>query len=153
MNMIMSLAGLTILRTLPSTCEIHMWIDRTICQPGPGLPPANTRYEHHFRPKALILWSPTERMDEKVKADVKDTVTHSSRTRPLTLLNFKVQIAFKYFTTQIKHWWKTVLMLAELDLSLQDCIYPGSLKTNAKGKIHAVTRKYLYLHSLEHTLA
>lgn len=30
-----------------------------------------------------------------------------------------------------------MLMLAELHLSLQDLIYPSSLKANAKGKIHA----------------
>lgn len=83
----MSLAGLAILRILPLTHETHLVIDRTICQPGLGLTPANTRCEHHFRPKALMLGSHIQRMDEKIKTDVKDTVTHSSRTRPLRLLN------------------------------------------------------------------
>ena len=83
----MSAAGLTILRILPLMCEMHLSIHRTICQPGLGLTPANTRCQHHFRPKAFILWSHMQRMDHKIKADAKDAVAHASRTRPLGLLN------------------------------------------------------------------
>lgn len=51
----MSAAGITILRILPLTCEMYLSIDRTICQPGLGLTPANTWCEHHFRAKTFIL--------------------------------------------------------------------------------------------------
>lgn len=83
----MSAAGLTILRILPLTCEMHLSIDRTICQPGLGLTPANTRCEHCFGPKAFILWSHIQRMNHKIKVDAKDTIAHASRTRHLGLLN------------------------------------------------------------------
>lgn len=38
----MSAAGLTVLRILPSRYELHLYIDRTICQPGLGLALANS---------------------------------------------------------------------------------------------------------------